>query len=252
MNFDLYASYYDLLYADKDYAAEAHYVIKRLNAYGDSPYVILELGCGSGAHAVHLCATGLEVTGIERSESMVQKARSKGIERFTALKGDITDFNLVRQFDAVIALFHVISYLTTNDELLACFRKAHSHLRANGLFLFDVWYTPAVNHLRPEKRTKLLSDESIEVTRHANPLIFDQINVVEVNYDIAVREKSTGNLETFKESHPMRHFSIPEMELIAMQTGFELVVVEEFLTGSKPTSNTWGVYFLMKKKSHEQ
>ena len=47
-----YARYYDLLYRDKDYAAEAAYVSKLLGRYGDHAASILDIGCGTGLHAL--------------------------------------------------------------------------------------------------------------------------------------------------------------------------------------------------------
>ena len=41
-----------------------------------------------------------------------------------------------------IALFHVISYQTGNDDLLAAFGAAADHLRPGGVFLFDVGTAP--------------------------------------------------------------------------------------------------------------
>jgi hypothetical protein len=45
----------------------------------------------------------------------------------------------------------------------------------------------------------------------------------------------------------MRHFSIPEIELLAKLTGFEIIKTEEFLSGETPGPNTWGVCFVLSK-----
>ena len=39
----------------------------------------------------------------------------------------------------------------------------------------------------------------------------------------------------------MRHFSLPELDLLAADAGFERVGAEEFLTGAAPGESTWGV-----------
>ena len=51
--FDTYARYYDLLYRDKDYAGEAAYVASHIRQHAPEAARILELGCGTGAHAEH-------------------------------------------------------------------------------------------------------------------------------------------------------------------------------------------------------
>ena len=67
MVFDEYAEYYDLLYKDKDYVAEANYIDGILQKYATGCQKILELGCGTGKHAELLSHKGYEITGIDMS-----------------------------------------------------------------------------------------------------------------------------------------------------------------------------------------
>jgi len=54
-------------------------------------------------------------------------------------------------------------------------------------------------------------------------------------------------VEMLSESHPMRHFSLPELDLLGQISGFDLVGAEEFLTGNTPSEETWGVCLIFKK-----
>jgi len=74
LEFDTYLWYYDLLYQDKDCAAEAEYVAS--NILSSAPYAryILELGCGTGAHAEHLSRMGYTVHGVDISAEMLARA----------------------------------------------------------------------------------------------------------------------------------------------------------------------------------
>ena len=246
-NFQLYGQYYDLLYADKDYDKESEYVINKLKEFGSNPSSILELGCGSGNHAAYLSKAGMKVTGIERSSSMVEKAISKNMSNFQVHQADITDFRIDEKFDTAISLFHVISYLTSNTELSSCFKLVNQHLNKDGLFLFDVWYTPAVYKLKPETRIKRFGNDKISITRLAESVIHHQRNVVDVNFEIMIKDNGTGLSQTLHETHPMRHFSVPEIELLAEKSGFTLLQTEEFGTGDPTCSETWGVCFILKK-----
>jgi hypothetical protein len=49
-------------------------------------------------------------------------------------------------------MFAVLGYQGENDDVLAALKTAHRHARPGGLFLFDVWYGPAVLHERPSQR----------------------------------------------------------------------------------------------------
>jgi hypothetical protein len=73
--------------------------------------------------------------------------------------------------------------------------------------------------------------------------------VVEVNYDINIRTRLTGAADDFFEKHSMRHFGVPEIGLLALQTGFDLVGTEEFLSGKEPSEATWGVTFILRSQS---
>lgn len=248
-NFENYSKYYDLLYKGKNYKAETDYVADTLQEFDASINTVLELGSGSGAHASYLSQKGFVITGIERSEAMVKESLQKNISNFTPIQADITDFKISQQFDAVVSLFHVISYLTDNKALIACLQLVNSHLKPNGLFLFDFWYTPSVYSLKPETRIRRLEDDSISVVRIAESTMHTQTNVVDVNFEVHIQDKKTQQTEVLNELHPMRHFSIPELELLAELTGFELIKSEEFLTKKTPSTETWGVCVVFKKRS---
>ncbi|MFZ4801561.1 MAG: class I SAM-dependent DNA methyltransferase [Chlorobium sp.] len=244
--FNDYSRYYDLLYQDKDYVGETDYVQALLSRYGITQGSLLEFGSGTGKHGCLLAERGYNVTGIERSPSMV--ALVPRVDGFNCQVGDICTVQLGRTFDAVLSLFHVVSYQVTNEAIQALFSRAAEHLESGGLFVFDVWYSPAVYAQHPEIRVKRLADETIEITRVAEPIIFPNENRVDVHYTVFASDVVTGGFSTFTEIHPMRHFSIPEIDNLATMCGFQQINAEAFLTGEEPGENTWGVCFVLRKK----
>src|SRR5207249_2737003 len=72
-----YARYYDLLYRDKDYAAESEYVASHIRRHAPQAKRILELGCGTGAHAEHLARMGYSVHGVDQSTIMLARAEAR-------------------------------------------------------------------------------------------------------------------------------------------------------------------------------
>tara|TARA_B100000965_G_scaffold127974_1_gene106515 strand:- start:239 stop:985 length:747 start_codon:yes stop_codon:yes gene_type:complete len=243
--FDAISRYYDLLYEEKDSLSESRYVDSLLRKYGSQVKSILEFGSGTGRHASHFVELGYQVHGIERSSKMVNNA--KNIEGFICEQGDITKFDLRREFDAIISLFHVFSYQIENSQVQSILNNARKHLIKGGLFIFDVWYSPAVIFQEPSLRVKRLSNSEISITRIAEPISYPNENKVEVNYTFFVQNKNNGEYQTFTEKHPMRHFSIPELEFFASQSGFKLIKTEEWLTGESPSEKTWGVCFVLEK-----
>lgn len=247
-----YARYYDLLYRDKDYPAEAEYVAQLIRKFHTASKSILELGSGTGIHASLLAKKGFVVHGIERSEEMLTRAQAL-VEKITSKHdqlafspGDIRYVRLNKQFDVVISLFHVISYQTTNEDVAATFKTARHHLKPGGIFIFDIWYGPAVLTQRPETRIKRMADEKIEVTRLAEPFLHPNENIVDVNYHVFIRDFNTDSVTELKETHRMRYFFKPEICNIAAQSGFDILHTEEWRTGKQIGTDTWGVSFILK------
>jgi SAM-dependent methyltransferase len=253
--FGAYARYYDLLYAEKDYAGEVAYVDGLLREAG-APRTLLDLGCGTALHASLFAARGYEVTGIDQSEVMLARAaqRLRSLpddvsRRVTLAQGDICSRTIGQTFDAVVSLFHVMSYQTSQSALKAAFANARAHLAAGGIFVFDCWYGPAVLTDRPVTRTRHLEDDSIHATRLAEPVMRPNENVVEVNYRVTIRDKASGNEEEVRETHLMRYLFLPEMKDLLEGAGFEFVRAEEWMTGRQPGFDTWSVCVIARARA---
>jgi len=246
--FGLYAAYYDLLYRDKDYAAEAAFVAGRLRAHRPEARSLLELGCGTGRHAAQFAGRGFAVTGVDRSEGMLEQARANAPGcRFLA--GDIRELALGQRFDAVISLFHVMSYQTTDADLGAALACASAHLAPGGLLLFDFWHGPAVLKTPPEVRVKEMADERVAVTRRADPVHHEKRHVVDVHFTVDIREQSGARAETLRETHAMRYFFVPELKEFLAAAGLELLEAGEWMTGAPASDDAWSVYCLAEKRA---
>ena len=249
--FGNYSNYYDLLYKDKDYAGEAKYVDEVLQKWVPGARSILELGCGTGTHAVHLIQKGYSIHGVDISESMIARAEKnkKRLDPYLARRlflsiGDIRNLRLDRTYEAVIALFHVISSLLKNDDIQAVLATVISHLKKNGIFLFDCWYGPAVLTERPEVREKYFEDDHYKIIRRAEPKMIANTNIVEVKYQLLAENKATGRVEKIEETHRMRYFFKPEVEIFFSSAGIQIVDFFEWMTAREPGFDTWSVCFV--------
>ncbi len=249
--FNHYAQYYDLLYSTKNYKAEVDYVDNLIRKYSPQTKTILDLGCGTGSHDFYLAAKDYRVTGVDLSHNMVRIAQEKqkkdGLTNIDFKQGDITKLELNEQFDTVISLFHVMNYLTENDTMAAGFATAVKHVKPGGLFIFDCWYGPAVLHDQPKFGVKRLENDKSKVTRIVEPVLHSNRNVVDVNYEIIVEEKATAKVATIHETHSVRYFFMPELELLFNQLNMQLLSAEEWVTAKTPGQDTFGVCFIAKK-----
>ena len=234
-----YARHYDLLYADKDYAGEANYVHGLLERWAAGGTRLMELGSGTGRHAGLLAGKGYSVHGIERSAGMLVVAQQMAATNCTFSLGDLRKARLGQTFDAVLALFHVFGYQTSNADLAAAFATARAHLDPGGLLLFDYWYGPAVLSEKPAVRVKRVADAAVEVTRLAEPELRAEHNVVAVNYQMFVRDKATGAVAESCEQHNIRYMFLPELQLLLESQGFTLEHSEQWMTGRPLGLDTW-------------
>jgi SAM-dependent methyltransferase len=246
--FDFYAAYYDLLYRDKPYDREVAYVADLIPGGFRAGKRVLELGCGTGGHALELARRDCTVRGIDISESMVGIARSRLAtlpaaqrERLRFDRADMRDFRAGEgaSFDVVLSLFHVMSYAATNADQRAAFECARVHLRPGGLFVFDFWYGPAVLSDRPRHASKNVGDDRIGVERSTVPVMLVNENCVDVCFDVRVTARDGSGENSFSERHRMRYLFLPEIEQALNTAGFELLSSQAWMTRQPLDDRTW-------------
>ena len=103
--FDAHADVYDENEFTKNTVAEIDFLIEELKiAPGES---ILDVGCGTGRHAVELARRGYRVTGIDLSTRMLaraaQVAEAAGVW-VEWVHGDAANFSMEKEFDAAVCL----------------------------------------------------------------------------------------------------------------------------------------------------
>lgn len=244
--FDLYAAYYDLLYRDKDYDGESEYVAGLVREYRPGAASILELGCGTGAHAVRLAQHCWNVHGVDLSPRMVEHANARREAasgdlqtRLTFEIGDVRSFRCGQTFDAVISLFHVMSYQAGNSDQEEAFRTARSHLSAGGLFVFDFWYGPAVLTDRPKHVVRQVEDQLVEVRRETTPVMDVNANCVDVHFDVLIRSRADLRSQRVSERHRMRYLFLPEIEQRLATHGFDLVSAHAWMSRRPLDDRSW-------------
>jgi SAM-dependent methyltransferase len=254
--FERSTEFYDELYEEKDYAAEADYVDGLIRAHSPAARSLLDLGCGTGRHDIHFVERGYSVVGVDRSADMIAKAEGRrerlprGLREIVSFdRGDIRTVRLGCRFDAVTALFHVVSYQISNDDLLAVLATAKTHLQPNGVFVFDCWYGPGVLSDPPTPRTKHVCRRSQRLTRIAEPVMRVNDNVVEVNYRFVVENGASHFAEAFRETHRMRYFFVPELLLALQIAGLEPVTFSEWMSAEAPSRGTWSLSAIARQMS---
>jgi SAM-dependent methyltransferase len=236
-----YAATYDALYADKDYLAECDLIERIFRLYGHGAVRrVLDLGCGTGGHAVPLAQRGYQVVGVDQSPYMLERARAHGAAaRFQ--QGQIGALDLGERFDAVLMMFAVLGYQHGNVDVQAALATARRHLQPNGLLFADLWYGPAVLRERPAQRIRVIDGSAEQVIRIASGELDTRRDLCMVHYRV-LRIGQAGLLADVREQHPMRYFFGPELELFLAGAGFELLRLGSFPDfEAEATEHTWNV-----------
>ena len=155
------AAFYDAIHAGKAYADEAATVHARIQAHLRSDgNALLDVGCGTGSHVAHLRAH-YRTEGLDLEGQLLRIARERYPDA-TFHQGDMADFDLGSQFDAVTCLFSAIGYVRTEDGLRRAIASFARHLRPGGVAVVEPWLSP--EGFRPGMMPRLDVSESAELT----------------------------------------------------------------------------------------
>lgn len=242
---DTYAVLYDQVYTDKGYDRECTIIRQIIDTHGlPRSKRLLDLGCGTGSHAIRLAADGLSVTGVDRSTQMLAQARTKAEQAGVELSlhpGDLRTWTLDEKFDAAIMMFAVLGYQHNNEDVCAALERARAHIFDGGLLIFDLWYGPAVLGLRPEMRFRRFDHHGTTILRASNASLDTRAHVSNVFIQLWQLRGDTVESHV-EETHRVRFFFPLEIDLFLKTAGFELVGLHSFPDVEKPPSDdTWNV-----------
>ena len=142
--YSAFGEIYDKVMRDVDYDSWTEYVIGLTKRFKVKVNKALDLACGTGGHSIRLAQLGYDVTGVDRSYTMLELAREKAqnqgldiayheapIESFSCL-------NLPQDYDLIICLYDSLNYVLEEELVTQCIEEAYKHNRPGGLFIFDV------------------------------------------------------------------------------------------------------------------
>ena len=142
ISFGPVAAYYDELMAGVPYRFWVRYLGQLWDRHGLTPRTVLDLACGTGTVSRLLATQGYSLTGVDLSESMLERARREAAQERLAIdfiRQDAADLNLGDlRFDAVISLFDSLNYILEPTRLASAFAHVHRHLNPGGSFIFDL------------------------------------------------------------------------------------------------------------------
>lgn len=154
-----FADVYDTWYPEDDTTAGCVQYLAGLSSGGP----VLELGVGTGRIALRLAALGLDVTGIDASEPMLDILRSKDprstVRTVTADLGTPTGWP-EGPFDLVVAVCNLLCNITDPARQAACIATAATRLRPGGHLVVEA-FEPAPLTVGPQLATSEVHDDHV-------------------------------------------------------------------------------------------
>ncbi|KNZ41057.1 class I SAM-dependent DNA methyltransferase [Acetobacterium bakii] len=137
-----FAQVYDELMKEIDYSQWSEYLQRLfLNANREIKSV-LEFGCGTGNITCNLAKKGFEMTAVDISEAMLtiadEKADAMDLKNIQFYLGDMSNFKIDKNYDAVISCCDSVNYLPTLEAIQSFLVCSHDSLKSKGLLLFDI------------------------------------------------------------------------------------------------------------------
>jgi len=132
---------------------------------------ILDCPCGFGRHTLVLTEAGHRVTGLDRSETLLDEAeRRRGEAEWPRLvRGDYRELPLAGEsFDAVFCLFSALGYLE-RDEDVGVLREFRRVLRSGGALIVETLHRDGLarySRANPQRAWDRLPDGSLFLHEH--------------------------------------------------------------------------------------
>lgn len=197
---------------------------------------ILDVGCGTGRILIPVARLGKRITGIDKSDFMLDNLRQKLKKEPDATRqyvsivtSDICGFRLDKTFSLAVIPFGPFNYLINTDEQLNCLSCIHNHLDNNGLLVFDVWYPDNKELIKSEHDYHVVKDQPYFTMEDGRKVQWGIINTsVDYNKQIIYEEMyynvdyPDGRKEKLVYPSPVRFFYRYEIEHLLSRAGFTI------------------------------
>lgn len=177
---------------------------------------VLEYGVGTGRIAFPLVDAGLEVTGIDNSELMLQRlaARDDGGKIKHILGNFVTD-RFDREYDAVLLMVNTLFVAMDLDQQVAVFCNAVNNLASDGVFVVETFNPQPYHTLTAPMLT--MRPLTPEIT------LFEQFIAEPSQQILITNNRVAGPEQNFMYTHVIRYMLPNEMDAVARIAGLALV-----------------------------
>lgn len=189
------------------------------------PMDILDLCCGPGRHSAVFSRRGNRVTGVDRTQSYLEQARTRdGSEGLSTeyVQGDMRTFTRPASFDLIVNMFGSFCYFEDPVEDKQVLANSFTNLRTEGVFVQEIMSKEILARQFKPRDWQQLPDGSIQLEERE---IHDNWSMLRGRW-MLVKE---GQIKEFHFHH--RLYSATELSNLLIDVGFREVKVFGNLEG---------------------
>jgi len=169
-----WASVYEFFFNESAFANAALNVPKLLQLCGRTSGSVLDLGCGPGRYAIPLAKQGFKVTGLDRTQLLLDRAKEFSSAQAVSiewLNEDMRRFVRPNTYDLIVNMFTSFGYFENLNENRLVLENVYKSLSTGGVFLMDTaskeilakWFQPSGVNALPNgdlmiERRKIVDD----------------------------------------------------------------------------------------------
>lgn len=192
---------------------------------------ILDLCCGPGRHTLELARRGFQVTGVDRNNQYLRKAkRLAKIEKYSCAfhSADMREYRRPETFDAAMNLFTSIGYFDDPEDDRRVLKNLYDSLKPGGRLLIDTQGREIIARIFTERDWQEKSGVFYLEERHP----VDDWARIRVRW---IRLEATGQKQEFL-TH-LRLFTGAQLREWLLETGFRSVQIFGDLKGAPYDQN---------------
>jgi len=175
------SKYYHILYKKRNASEAALLIDNILKTFKPKKNTkFLDLGCGSGRHAVYLNQKGFYVDGFDLSKKSLEEAKKKENNKLKFYQKDMREFTINEQYDFVLNLFTSFGYFEDDNDNKNVFKNISTSLKTNGHLIIDFFNPEKVINQLESNEVKKINNITFNINKtYDENFIYKKISITD-------------------------------------------------------------------------
>ncbi len=206
-----HSPYYEMLYYKRDRKEAQEFIDALLNFLQPaSQSSFLDLACGSGRHSQYLASKGYEVTGIDLSDELIEKARQHEYRNLSFFVHDMRNEFRINYYNYTLNLFTSFGYFESVHDNERVLKNVYKGLKPGGVFVLDFFHAEKVIQTMVRHESKKINAAEFTITREEEDgFIVKKIHIEDGG-------------KTFDFAEQVRAFTPDELQQLFLSAGFSI------------------------------